>query len=194
MQWKLGHYQVGNAWKSQQDMFRLLVTHFHRYQLMELQDVYKLIYQGVCGSAHIMQSAPADFEAELEREFAAVDKNENQPLWETIHPEGKIIRLNLATYKSQSQQTDRLAALCIWTAEISCSAEKNYENISIAFDTLYKLCKSRKIPKFTPEAIAEYQKWIVDNSYPVVHHSDTYRKNYNPHYRLVHRKFLSILH
>lgn len=80
MQWKLGHYQVGNAWKSQQDMFRLLVTHFHRYQLMEIQDVYKLIYQGVCGSAHIMQSSPTDFEAELKREFATIAENKTQPL------------------------------------------------------------------------------------------------------------------
>ena len=194
MQWKLGHYQVGNAWKSQQDMFRLLVTHFHRYQLMEIQDVYKLIYQGVCGSAHIMESSPTEFETELKKEYASITGNEAQPLWETIHPEGKIVRLNLAAFKSQPQKIERLTALCIWTAEISHITDKNYENITIAFDTLYKLCKSRKIPKFTPEEIEEYHKWIVENSFPVVHHSETYQKNYDPHYRLVHRNFLSLLH
>ncbi|MHB8807358.1 MAG: hypothetical protein ACYC59_07240 [Anaerolineaceae bacterium] len=193
MQVKLGRYQVGNAWKSQQDIFKLLVSHFRRYHLMEIQDIYKLIYQGVCGSGHILQSSPDEFEAELAREFAAVEANNSQPLWESIHPEGKIVRVNLAVYKNQSQKIERLSTLCLWTAEVSGSPEKNMENISIALNTFYKLCKSRKIPKFTPLEIEKYQKWVEENKFPTVHHSEVYQTNYDPHYRLMHREFLSIL-
>ncbi len=193
MQVKLGRYQVGNAWNSQQDIFKLLVSHFRRYHLMEAQDVYKLIYQGVCGSGHILQSSPDEFEAELEKEFAAVEGNNSQPLWESIHPEGKIVRVNLAAYKYQSQAIGRLSTLCLWTAEVSGSPEKNIENISIAMNTFYKLCKSRKIPKFTPMEIEKYQKWIEENKFPMVHHSEVYQTKYDPHYRLIHREFLSIL-
>jgi len=193
MQWKLGAYQVGNAWRSQQDVFKLLVTHFRRYHLMEIQDVYKLIYQGVRGSSHILSSSPSDFEVNLRREFASVEANNSQPLWESIHPEGKIVRVNLAAYKYQSQKIERLSALCLWTAEISTSSEKDVEHISTAFNTFYKLCKSRKIPKFAPLEVEKYHKCVEENKYPVVHHSETYRTEYDPHYRLVHRDFLSVL-
>jgi len=193
MQWKLGTYQIGNAWRSQQDVFKLLVTHFRRYHLMEIQDVYKMIYQGICGSAHILSSSIADFESALEREFIELAGNSAMPLWESIHPEGKIVRVNLAAYKVQSMDVERLSALCLWTAEVSALTKDNYEDISIAFDTLYKMCKSRKIPKFTPSEIEQYQEWIEENHYPLVHHSDAYRLNYDPHYRLIHREFLSIL-
>ncbi|KUK46310.1 MAG: hypothetical protein XD73_0805, partial [Anaerolinea thermophila] len=47
MQIKLGCYRVGNIWKSQQDIFNFLVSHFRFYHQMEIQDVYKLFYQGV---------------------------------------------------------------------------------------------------------------------------------------------------
>jgi hypothetical protein len=193
MQVKLGRYQVGNAWKSQQDVFKLLVSHFRRYHLMEIQDVYKLIYQGVCGSAHIMQSQLAEFEAGLEEEFVSVEANNSQPLWESIHPEGKIVRVNLEAYKYQSQRIERLSTLCVWTAEVCGLPEKNIEDVPIALNTFYKLCKSRKIPKFDPLEIEKYQKWVVDNAFPVVHHSVVYQTTYHPHYRLVHRDFLSIL-
>jgi hypothetical protein len=193
MQWKLGTYQVGNAWRSQQDMFKLLVTHFRRYHLMEIQDVYKLIYQGVCGSSHILQSSSSNFEAALKQEFDGLGANNSLPLWESIHPEGKIVRVNLAAYKHQSHKIERLSTLCLWTAEVSASTKDNYDDISIALNTFYKLCKSRKIPKFTPLEIERYQKWVEENKFPMVHHSDVFQMNYTPHYRLVHREFLSIL-
>jgi hypothetical protein len=193
MQLKLGCYRVGNAWKSQQDVFKLLVSHFRRYHLMEIQDVYKLFYQGVFGPSHIMQASIADFETSLEQEFESLKENNTQPLWESIHPEGKIVRVNLAPYKFQSKGLERLSTLCIWTAEVSGQEEKNSENILVAFNTFYKLCKSRKIPKFNPLEIEKYQKWIIEHKFPMVHHSEVYQKNYDPHYRLVHREFLSLL-
>jgi hypothetical protein len=194
MQIKLGCYRVGNIWKSQQDVFKLLVSHFRRYHLMEIQDVYKLFYQGVFGSAHALQSSTrTGFETVLQDEFERITEDKNQPLWESIHPEGKIVRVNLPAYKAHALDFSLLLTLCLWTAEISEKEKGGSENIANAFDTFYKLCKSRKIPKFDPVNVEKYQRWLVENKFPVVHHSEAYRMKYDPHYRLVHREFLSML-
>lgn len=193
MQIKLGCYRVGNIWRSQQDVFKFLVSHFRRYHQMEIQDVYKLFYQGVFGSAHLMQSSLQDFEKQLHIEFDKTNENESQPIWESIHPEGKIVRVNLASYKSRKQPLDRLTTLCIWTAEVTEREIENTENLAAAMDTFYKLCKSRKIPKYDPQEVEKYQKWVIENRFPLVSHSDTYHLKYDPHYRLVHREFLSVL-
>jgi hypothetical protein len=193
MQIKLGCYRVGNVWKSQQDIFKLLVSHFRRYHLMEIQDVYKMLYQGVFGSAHALQPSRPEFEIVLQDEFERVAADKNQPLWESIHPDGKIVRVNLPAYKAQALDFNLLLTLCIWTAEISEKERDGAENIAIAYTTFYKLCKSRKIPKFDPVEVEKYQRWLVENKYPSVHHSEVYRLKYDPHYRLVHREFLSML-
>ena len=193
MQIKLGCYRVGNIWKSQQDIFKFLVSHFRIYHQMEIQDVYKLFYQGVYGSAHSMRSSTKEFEDELKEEFARVEKNSKQPLWESIHPEGKIMRIHLAAYKSKNKDIDQLSTLCIWTAEIADKEVESSENLSAAMDTFYKLCKSRKIPKFNPLDVAVYQRWLMENKFPAVHHSEIYHRKYDPHYRLIHRDFLPIL-
>ena len=193
MQIKLGYYRVGNIWKSQQDIFKFLVSQFRIYHQMEIQDVYKLFYQGVYGSAHSMRSSTTEFEDELKKEFDLVEKYPTQPLWESIHPEGKIMRIHLAAYKARKKDIEQLTTLCIWTAEIAEKEVGNDENLIAAMDTFYKLCKSRKIPKFNPLDVAAYQRWLVENKFPPVHHSEIYHRKYDPHYRLIHRDFLPIL-
>ncbi len=193
MHLKLGSYRVGSVWKSQQDVFKFLVNHFRRYHQMQIQDVYKLFYQGILGPIKYAALSPGDVEKDLFQEFERVDEDKNQVLWQSAHPEGKIVRVNLNAYKAHQGSIGTLSTLCLWTAEIYRSVEPNAERLNDALDTFYKLCKSRKIPKYDPLDVEKYKAWVIANHYPLVDHSEVYIEKYQPHYRLIHREFLSIL-
>ena len=64
----IGSVTIGNLWKSQTELFNLVIRHMNRYPVMEVQDVYTLIYQGAVGADHLSADA-GGFEERLIKEF-----------------------------------------------------------------------------------------------------------------------------
>ena len=81
---------------------------------MEPRDLYKLLYQGVRGPEHIIAS-PKDFTERLVEEWDKLDLAENDPLWESIRPDGSLLRLNLRPFKARGGHLDGLVAACLET-------------------------------------------------------------------------------
>jgi hypothetical protein len=51
-------------------------------------------------------------------------------------------------------------------------------------------CHRGKIINFSPEDISQFSNMIKDKGYPAVHHSDLYRRTYQPAYRIIGAEFL----
>ncbi|RKY46752.1 MAG: hypothetical protein DRP91_08710 [Candidatus Neomarinimicrobiota bacterium] len=47
-----------------------------------------------------------------------------------------------------------------------------------------KLIKDQKL-KFDINRYREFTKYVRDNAFPVIHHSDRFIREYDPHYRVV---------
>lgn len=185
----IGDLKLGNLWRSHSEIFRLLVSHANRYPKMGIQDAYKMLYQGAMGSEHVVNSFE-EFESELSEEWKNVEGNTDIPLWENIRPDGQIVRVYLSPYKARGGKLANLTTLCYWSSTLIKASK---DNLKMSWETLLKTCREKKWNKFTQEDIEEFDLWLKKYDYPPVHHTEPYRKAYNPAYRLLAREFLSVL-
>jgi len=185
----IGNVTIGNLWKSQTDLFNLLISHLNRYPAMEVQDVYTLIHQGAMGAGHLSGDT-VGFNERLIKEFEETEADEKQALWETIRPDGELVRVHIAALKARGGQPESLSTLCLWTASIFKEAK---EDLMDGWDTFQHLCRDNRLRKFPENEISEFTEWAEKNKYPSTRHSAAFRDAYHPHYRLVMREFLNIL-
>ena len=185
----IGKVTIGNLWKSQTELFNLVISHLNRYPDMEVQDVYTLIYQGAMGAAYYSADA-GGFEERLVKEFEETEEDEKKPLWETIRPDGELVRVHMSALKARGGQPQALSTLCLWTASIF---QGDKQDLLDGWDTFWRVCRDNRLSKFPEVEIFEFDEWIKKNKYPSIYHSAVFRNAYNPHYRLVRREFLNIL-
>lgn len=185
----IGQIKLGNLWRSQTEILNLLAGHIHRYPKMEVNDAYKLLYQGTMGIEHVMIDA-VSFESRLREEFDLTQASEKIPLWENLRPDGEIVRLNLAPYKFRGGDAGGLSTLCLWTAS---SFKGNLDNLKESWETFSKLCQDGRLRKFDAEKLTQLDEWLIRHDFPPVHHSDSYREAYLPAYRVIRREFLNLV-
>ncbi len=185
----IGDLKFGNLWHSNSEVFKLLVTHANRYPQMNVQDIYKLLYQGAMGSEHF-QDTYKNFEEDLSAEWEIAKPDDTIPIWENIRPDGQIIRFYLGPYKARDGQINQLLTLSYWTTTLY---EGSQDNLKSSWETFEKICRDKKWGKFSLDEVEEFGRWLRRNQFPPVHHSEIYRKTYQPAYRLLLREFLSVL-
>ncbi len=76
---------------------QIITTHVQRYPEIDVLDVYKLLHQAVFGPGSVIKSQKAAREW-LERESEILQPVAAEPLLESVHPEGSIVRLHLRPY------------------------------------------------------------------------------------------------
>lgn len=189
MAFVVGNLKIGNIWKIQTEVFNLVISHFSRYPEMEVQDVYKLLYQGTMGPEHNIGSQEA-FISRLIKEFQETEASaDGIPLWENMRPDGELVRMNLVPYRARGGTAQNLATLCFWTAS---SFEGKQSDLIEAWETFGRICSENRIRKFTSEKFSKYQSFLEKHHFPAVSHSESYKIAYHPAYRLVRREFLSL--
>jgi len=167
----------------------LVAKHLARHPAMEVRDVYKLLYQGVLGSGHIIAS-PEGFAARLQTEYETVSPCVAEPLWEPVHPDGALVRLNLRPFKARGGDVKQLIAACLRTAEVAWGTQ---EELRAVWAVFVELCRAGQWEVFLlPETLA-FSAWLAEHGYPPVRHSADYKKASQPAYRLVRSEFLSHL-
>lgn len=167
---------------SDNDLFyELLDRHLALRPAMQVQDIYKLLYQGVLGPEHLVASQPA-FEQRLQEEYADLEADESEPLLESIHPQHALARLNLRPYKAQSGDLSGLAQVCLATARQTWGT---LDELQQAWDLFASACQAGRIPSLPSSEAITFSNWLEAHSYPPVHHSEAYRRLYRPAYRLV---------
>jgi len=185
----IGKVTIGNLWRSGTEVLNLLAGHFNRYPKMGAQDVYALIYQGAMGAAYF-NAGDEIFEEQLLDEFAAVQPNEGIPVWETIRPDGELVRLHLAALKARGGDPHKLSTLCIWTATVF---KGDKQDLKDGWETFERLIAEKRMGKYSGDAVAALTRWLKANNYPPARHTNPFREAYDPHYRLLKREFLQFL-
>lgn len=150
---------------------KLIEEHKQRYPLMQGQDVYKLLYQGLLGPEHLLAD-PQRFLAGLQEELKGLTPGPAAALYEPVRPDGRLVRLHLRAWQSTGQSLDALLDACLAAARQSWGTPADLEQLWQAY------AASR------PE-LSELTQTLRQNGFPPVHHSDAYRQAYRPAYRLV---------
>ena len=169
-----------------QGLLILLQQHLEWYPLMELRDVYKLLYQGAFGSEHLATSSE-EFIRHLHQEYARLIPDSSIRLLEPITVEDALFRVNLRAYKSR-QQNIRLLLKPLLKTTTAITPDK--ANLSRTWATFVRLGELGNIHNFILPEVYQFGYWLELADFPVVHHSEVYRREYQPAYRLIAAEFI----
>ena len=160
----------------------LIKFNIERYPLMEINDIIKLLYQRSFGCGHIIKNRDKAKKFLLE-EFKETISDSSLPLVEEIG--NGFIRVNLASYKSLGLDPENL-----FDAFYLSSKEKvkGVGDFLESVDVLRDLIDNGELPYSINEFDLYFNKY-VDQGMPMVSHSEVYKNMYDPHYRVVSKKF-----
>ena len=159
-----------------EELKAILIAHAKRYPLMQPTDAVKLIYQNEFGGGHLIRDEQACLNY-LRREYASVAKDPTVPLYEDIG--NGIVRVNLAAVKPEDLEQlgkDFIRSAAEHTGTMDSFLRK--------LDVLRKLTVEG-IFSFDSQELENYLFKYRNQSYPVVSHSEAYREEYRPAYRII---------
>jgi hypothetical protein len=166
---------------------KTLKDHLQRHPKMEIQDVYKLVYQAAMGNEHLMTDTSA-VRRYLMDELNSVDTSTTEPMAETISPDGELIRLNLRPYKAARGDVQDLYYAVSATSRWFQKSEKRLQRW---WEEIEELGAKHKIP-FERDSLRGYFVRIKSEHFPPVHHSASYTQAYRPAYRVVEKNLIMI--
>ena len=159
-----------------QQLKKVLKDHAVRYPGMQPQDAVKLIYQNEFGGGHLVRDEKRFF-THLYGEYDSLPFCPVQPRCEAIG--NGLVRVNLRCL-------DREELEKLGKAFLACANRHRGSLDSF----LEKLTVLREMTNegsfsFSPETLAQYLGEYEKLGYPMVSHSEAYRKAYAPAYRIV---------
>ena len=163
---------------------KLLLEQLARYPLMEITDCVKLLYQSEFAGGHIIENPALSLERLL-AEWETTPGDPSRPALEDIGSE--LCRVNLASARAAGISPESINAAFVATANSNHGTTEGFLN---KLEALRELCALGK----TPFAIAELEAWLADyerRGYPAVHHSESFRRAYSPHYRVIAKEHLT---
>ena len=116
-------------------MGSLLDSHFYRYPLMQVQDLYKLLHQAALGSEHAVLDETGA-QKWLESELATMGDGPDEPLLDPISPDGSIARLHLRPCLVAGVDPQAILAAFLGTARAwhgSLETLRDYGRLAVLF-------------------------------------------------------------
>ena len=160
-------------------MRQLLLNHFEKYPLMQLQDCVKLLYQCHFGCGHFLTD-PAQTLLRLQNEYETCRPIAG-PLLEPVGP--NYCRLYLSALDTSKLSLETLGSLFTYSSQQPVSSKAVFE-ADLAL--LGEMIRQREVP-FQQSDWEAFLSHYRAKSYPAVSHSDTYRNAYHPAYRVLHK-------
>jgi hypothetical protein len=158
----------------------VLAAHYQMYQALELQDVYKLVYQRVFGPEHSV----VRLRAALERLYLEVlqlpETPTSLPLLEPLS--SMLCRVNLQPFVQRGGSVGRL-----WQS-FRQTVREFQPGTPEDLQRTWKLFLSTPWARhYAPERLEQFWQQMTTADFPPVHHSQAYARANAPHYRVVLR-------
>ena len=164
-----------------EDFEEILLLHFEKYPLMTPVDAVKLCYQSAFGCGHLVKNK--DFALSmLKKELDETKENPDALLFESIG--GGYLRLDLHKAKADKIPKEKIAEVFMESAN---SGEKS--EIEPKIELLKKLASEGKTP-FSEKELLDY---LSGYNGEMVSHSEKYRAEYSPSYRVIMEKLAESL-
>jgi hypothetical protein len=164
-------------------VLQLVEYHQHLRPQLQVQDVYKLLYQANFGVAHILTDT-AEVRKYLLDELASMDTTIfGEQLIERISPTDEIVRVNLRPFKRlQLDPEELVAAMFLSASETKPDTEEFYHDWN-EFSGLVRY----DLLEFPMKDLEEWNTRVSSGNLESAHHSPQYMDNYKPAYRVVRR-------
>jgi len=168
---------------------QILIDHHMRYPLMTAQDMIKLIYQQTFGARHFS----GDFRLEdalnyLEKELELFHAPKDTP--DIVYIGNQLYRVSLILILKQKLSKEALARMFKETMDQSPLMSVTLEQTFLkGINILIELIQSRTIDIDMETSMKMISQYLKKGIHPI-HHSDTYKKAYHPHYRIVYKHLI----
>lgn len=164
---------------------QILTDHARRYPLMEPTDAVKLIYQNEFGGGHLIWDEDS-CAVYLHREYESVTQSKTLPLTEEIG--NGLVRIYLQALDAHGISPEALAETFIRSAaEHTGTLDSFLIKLDILRQTVQEGCF-----RFSSKELETYLCTYAAAGYPMVSHSEAYRRSYKPAYRIVLKQHLNI--
>jgi hypothetical protein len=164
---------------------RILTNHLARTPAMQVQDIYKLLYQAALGSEHAAQDEVLARKW-LELELLEMGDGPDEPLPDPISPDGQVARIHLRSYIRAGKEPQALLTAFVRTAQ---EWRGSVETLRGYGKNTAQYAETEKWPLHRAEIETFFAKMEV-MEFPAVHHSAIYADFYHPAYRVVATRFL----
>lgn len=156
-------------------MIEIVKKHLEKYPLMQEEDIYKLLHQSFFGPAHYVDDV-----LWAKKYLFAEAESCKDDVPEIIEVGGGYFRYTLIN----NQQY--LDSLCDAFVKSANTFNDNKDGFKELLDVIAEHLPNKELKN-------KYVKLAKDLStfdYPAVSHSQIYRENYRPHYRIVHKDYI----
>ena len=162
----------------------LLIKHYKKHPKMQQRDLFKYLFQSAFGCEHLVADGGAVLEY-IRREYETVPKSA-PPLIEAL--DGEYSRVHLSVLNG-GLKPETLAKLFL------LSAKKEKEGIA-SLEKKLEVAKRLVAEGDLPFDLSEFEKAADEwrsAGYPAVRHSDEFRSEYRPAYRVISNRYVNFL-
>lgn len=160
---------------------RLVQGHLRSYPAMQVQDVYKLLYQTCMGIGHLVSSREGALVGILREMAEAPDVPWVEPLWENISAVGAVGRVNLRRFRDRKLDPGILADALFRFAR---TPPGDACRLACCWASVGRLIDEGELGFGLDEYMA-FTARVKADGYPAVHHSRAYAEAYRPAYRIL---------
>lgn len=173
---------AGCAPSTERRMELAVLSQLKQYPESTLQDIYKNFYQDRFGTGHAIADTAAARRA-LQNELRSMG-NSLMPMVEVLGWEHKFIRINL-----QSVREGRISFDDLWQTFLESTVPENNQVLDKwpeEWHQIVQVMEKRHISvKNFEEDKRKIDSLLKINPRVAIHHSDIFRENYRPHYRVI---------
>ena len=167
------------------DLLDYVRSHWERHPSMNAQDSVKLLYQAVLGPQHLLSGKDLFDCTSLEQEMSNCTK-QNIPLMEPVSDSLCRLHLNSVHNHLRPQTIQNITAA---TAQLPCGSEAQLDQ---ELSRISQWCAQNHLT----DCACHIEKFAGDfrrNGYAPVHHSNLFRRQEDPHYRLADRRWMTFM-
>ncbi len=162
----------------------MLLEHYHKYPKLQIQDIFKFIYQSSFGCEHLVTDLVGATEY-IKKEYELIDK-EDEPYIDAL--DGEYSRVSLS-YLHKGLRIDTFAKIFVLSSKKEIDG---LSNLLHKIEVALKLVDEGLLPFDKEEFNKCLLKW-KEMDYPAIHHSNIFRENYKPAYRVISNKYIPFL-
>lgn len=162
---------------------KLLLMHCEKYPELQIQDIFKFLYQSTFGCEHLVSSLETAVKMIVDE--CGRNKKKNQTT-ETLGE--RFSRVSLS-YIDNGLSADTLGRLFV----LSSKKEKGeLKELKEDLEEVKELSAEGAVPFDVNKLEKEISRW-EKNGFESVHHSDIFRKRYCPSYRVISNEYIPFL-
>ncbi len=174
-----------SAYEEENDRIReLLPEHSRVYPRLEAEDIFKFIFQSVFGCEHLV-AAENEACGYVKSEYEAIPKNAPKRI-ESLGDRYSRVHLSCLNNGLTPETLTRLFAL-------SAKKEPNgKERLEYMLSVVKELVSCGDLPLAVSEFDKKLSLWQA-TGYPPLHHSEVFRAEYRPAYRVISNRYADLL-